>query len=661
MKKSKAFKQDESIITELQEHYQAWTDDNKKRQTRVNGWNDITDAYYGKLPDNWPFMSRTVDPRLRTSIVEKNARLLNKTLRGKLGPREGGDVAGSIINNAVIDYQWDRAKFGGTMQEKLSECDIDSRLYQSKFVYVYWKTDKNKKKQILFDGNEMMPLDIRDCGLDYNAKSIDDANWFQWRRWITYEDLEKMNLKNFSELKKRIKDPKFINQDRRDTEWQSRLKNIKGLEDRMGRDKAFPVLELVIEFRKDEFYYFLPDMNLILDDMDNPYEHNMIPIRQLRYFPVQDDNLGESEVEPVLPLWRAIQATLCSFMDEVIIKMRPPLKVVEGQARAETIVWSPEAQWLVDNPNAITEMAGSGEAVRYFTNSYPALISAFNIAMGDLSQNTSNIDPLAADKTATEVKAIQRQQNARDEKNQQTLAEFIKGIVMMWLSNNRQYLFRDPAKSEHILKILGEEKYREFQQLGMDEMIMTDEATQQIADIVTQMTESGIDVTDDQIANMTDAVKIPKYPVLENPNEKHIDKVVIKPKMKLDETGQLAELSVVPQDLTGEYDYIPDVKSMEAGAGEAMSFARNQLINQVQSPTMINALQTQGWMPKFKELLVASFEEEGLKDAQRFFEKVQPGADGAAEGSGLPGRPTGVQPLPKAPTQEKITQQMAQS
>lgn len=648
-------------VNELQEHYQAWTEDNQKRQTRDNGWNDITDAYYGKLPEDWPFTSRTVDPRLRTSVIEKNARLLNKTLRGQLAPREGGDIVSAGINNKLIDYQWETANEGGTMQEKLSTCDIDGRLYQSKFVYVYWKTKKNKDGDTIFDGNEMMPLDIRDCGLDPNADNIYNANWFQWRRWMLVEDLEKAKFKNIGELKGMMKDPKKINQSRRDVKWQSRLKNIKGLEDRMGRDKAFPVIEVVYEFRKDRTIVFSPLYNLILEDKDNIYDHGMIPIDQLKYYPVSDDNLGESEVESVLPLWRATQACLCGFMDEVVLKMRPPLKVVEGAARTETIVWGPEAQWLVDNPNAITEMAGSGEAVRYFTNSYPALISAFNVALGDLSQNTSNVDPLNAEKTATEIKAVQKQQNARDEKNQQVLAQFIKNIVMKWLSNNKQFLFRNPEKHTHIMRILGKEKFQEFKDIGLDEMVLTEEAAEQIADIVSQMAESKLEISNAEINQMIDAVKIPKYPVITNPDEKDLDKLEIKPKMELDDSGKLAKIRLTERDLRGHYDYIPDVKSMESGAGEAMAFARNQLINLVQSPTMVNALQMQGVMPDFKSLLIASFEEEGLKDAQRFFKDLPQEGTPTPEGTGLPGRPPGVAPLPQAPSGEQIKQQVAQA
>ena len=77
------------LINELDEHYLGWTEDNDQRMTRKNGWNDITDAYWGKLPSNWPYQSKVIDPRIQTSLKEKNARLLNSKLRGDLTPRDG--------------------------------------------------------------------------------------------------------------------------------------------------------------------------------------------------------------------------------------------------------------------------------------------------------------------------------------------------------------------------------------------------------------------------------------------------------------------------------------------------------------------------------------------------------------------------------------------
>ena len=79
-------------ILEVKEHYNQWTEDMEKRLNRKNGYNDVTDAYWGRLPDDWPYMSRVVDPRIRTSLNEKNGRLLNSKLRGRVVPRDRKSV-----------------------------------------------------------------------------------------------------------------------------------------------------------------------------------------------------------------------------------------------------------------------------------------------------------------------------------------------------------------------------------------------------------------------------------------------------------------------------------------------------------------------------------------------------------------------------------------
>lgn len=623
---------DEQILKEVNSHYTAWTQDVNIRLTRKFGWNDITDAYYGKLPDDWPFTSRTTDPRIKTTLLDKNARLLNGKLRGRLIPRESGDTISARINNALLDYQWDRADDGGSMQVKLSISDIDTRLYQSKFGLVKWKCVYNDDGTIKFENNEFTPLDIRDCGMDFSAGHIKNAKWFQHRGWEFVVDLEnetdtngKPMFANLNKIKSDLaqKDNGNNVSSERNSEYTRRVKQLRGLEDRVGTDIAFPVIEVVTEYREDEWITFAPHHNVILRRIKNPYKHGKIPVVQLRYYPLQDDPLGESEVEPVIPLWRAIQATLCGYMDEVILKMRPPLKVIEGQARLETIVYDPEAQWLMSRPDAITEMQSSGQAIQYFQATYTALVSAFNTAMGAFSEGISNIDLTKPDKTATEIKATQKQQNVRDQKNQNDLAEFIKDIMMFWLSNNKQFIFSDPKKIEYVIRVVGKENFAYFQQAGLDQSVLSPEAAKTIADIMDQ----NPNMTDGEIQQMVQAGSMPKYPVLMNPNEKDPNKYNIKPKMKVNETGDIADISIVPEDLDGQYDYIADVKSMAVGAMEELMQGRQNAINTLTAnPNIIQALAAEGYKPKIKELLSQSFEDLGLSDSDKFFEKITQGA-----------------------------------
>jgi len=617
---------DSTLMNELSSHYAMWTEDNDKRATRKDGWNTITDAYYGVLPPDWPYTSRVVDPRIRTSLIEKNARLVNGKLRGRLVPREGGDTLKAEIKNAMLDHNWDNANEGGTMNAKIALADLDTRLYGSKFALVKWKTERDSDGKLIYDANEMIPLDLRDCGIDPASTHIRNAKWFQHRAWEFVEDLETQTdvsgaavYENIGKLKRLIKEKQQGKSSQRKNKYISRVKQIRGLEDRTGEDIAFPIAEIVTEYRCGRWITFSPEYKIVLRDIPTPYKHKKIPVAQLRYYQTQDDPIGESEVEPVLPLWRAIQATICGYMDEVILKQRPPLKVIEGAVRIETIVYGPEAQWLMDRPDAVTEMQSNGEAVRYFQTTYGALTSAFNTATGDLSQGTSAVDPFNTDKTATEVRATERQRNVRDQKNQNDLADFIKDIMLMWCSNMQQFVFSDPKKQNYVLKIVGREKFKKFLKAGYGDMELPYEVTRQIQELI----EENPDMSDDEIVTLSQIGLVPKYPVVEDPSKPEAERSTTT-KLKMGDDGDTAELYIVPEDLEGVDDYIPDVKSMASSYEDDMMKARTQLLGLITSnPATVQMLASEGYRPKMKDILVDTLTDTGLRDSERYFEKLE--------------------------------------
>ncbi len=646
----------EDILQVVQQHYLDWTEDRDIRMTRENGWNDVLDAYFGRLPENWPYLSRVVDPRLRTTIVEKKARLTNSKLRGRLVPREGADIVTARINNALLDFQWDNAQDGGSMNYKWGLMDQDTRLFASCFGLVTWKYEEDEDGRVIFNGNEFKPLDVRNVGLTH-GDNVRNAKWVQVSDWLTVDELENENelpgeskYPGLSELKAKLAEN---SQDRRDANYISRIKELKGLTDRLGDDRAYPVIEVVTEYRTDRWITFSPKHNVILRDIDNPYKHGKIPVVQLKYFPLSDDPWGESEVESVLPLWRAIQATLCGFLDTMNIHMRPPLKILEGLARMETIEWGAEAQWIINQENAITEHQGSGEPLRYFQTTYSSLVAAFNTAMGDSSQGIGAFDPFNPDKTATEVRKMEKQQNVRDQDNQNALSDALKDMMGMWLSNNQQFLFANPDMHEYVLKIIGEKDFAFFKRAGLDEMTLDEETTRIIADVVEQQ---GGEISDLQLQQLVEAGSVPLHPVVENPGEKNPEKIKIKPKMRIDDTGTEAEISLVPEDLNGTFNYVPDVKSMSIGADEAFQEARKQATDLIfNNQNVLQLLQQEGKKPNATEILTEIFEEAGTKDPSRFFsdiqsQDVQPGATQAASPQPAMGQP-GLPAAPIAPPQ----------
>lgn len=641
---AKEIKKALGILGEVQEHYQYWTEDNDTRRTRKNGWDDVTDAYWGKLPKNFPYNSQIVDPRIRTSLIEKNARLINNKLRGRLVPRESGDVIKARLNNAILDFQWDNASEGGSMLQKVAMSDIDARLYASKFALVTWryecKKGKDGKEKTIFNGNEMRPLDIRDCGIDPSADNIKNAKWFQYREWKHLDEIDSINDASptkeqdaikIAKLKTMVMDSK---QSRRDNAYTNRVLSNKGLTDRVGTDSAFPVVELVTEYRRDKWITFSPDYNIIIREIDNPYAHGKIPVAQLCYYPIAGDPLGESEVEPVLPLWKGIQAVLCGFLDNYATHVQPPLKIRESATKIETIIFGPAAQWLMNDPSSdVMEFTGSQHPLNYFQTTYLSLVSAYNTAMGDASAGVSNIDPTSNKRTATEIRNSTSQQNHRDQRNQAVLSEFLSDIMMMWLSNNRQFLLLDNKQEPYLLKIVGSDNFNYFKRAGLDEMTASTEAVNHISQIIE---EQGGNVGDADINEMLQAGEMPRYPVVSKGKQ-------ILPKMEMNEMNDEAVVRVTPEDMDGDYDYIADVRSMASGAIQEQMDGRGKIMEMMQNPQILQMLQAEGIKLNTKELLTSVFEDFGLKDADRYFTKMEQsemtGANGQPQTAGQDAQP----------------------
>lgn len=637
----------DTILQEVQQHYNDWNGDNEIRRSRENGWNDIIDAYNNVLPSDWPFLSRVVAPLIRTTLVEKKARLTNSKLRGRVLPREGSDGLGARIHNSLGDFQWDTATEGGTMNAKWGEMDIDSRMFGSKFAYIPWFYETDDDDKVIRNGNGMTPLDPNNCGLDPNCTHIRDARWFQMREFVTLEDLEHesnvpgiQKYPGLGELKKKLSQK---NQNTRDAQYTARNLELKGLEDRMGRDKSFPVIEKVIEFRDDKFICFAPAYNVKLAEYKNPYKHRKIPIIQLRYYPLLNDPWGQPEIEAVLPIWRAIQAVINGFLDTMMIHIRPPLKVLENGARMETIQWGPEATWIVTRMDAIQEFQGSGEALEYFQTTLTALIAEFNKAMGDLSMGVSNLETFAKDKTATEVKRTEKQQNVRDQDNQNQLADAINDMMSMWISNNQQFLFADPGASDYVLRIVGKDAYNAFLKAGYDAMTVPDETIIALKEIIDMR---GGQMQPEEIQSLYNAGEVPLHPVIEDPKVTNPYKQTFKPKMSLSEDGSSATLFVLPPDLEGMYDYVADVKSMSMGAGSEMLQSQNNLLETIINPGVVSLLQQQGVRPNVKELIESISENSGLTDAEKYFGTID-AVTGPGQGIQQPGLPGLPAPTPQ--------------
>lgn len=610
---------EENTFSQLKRHYEFATQETDKRRTgagRVGSisFDEADELFRSWLNENkWPYDALLFDPRVFTFIFEKNARLFSNKIKGRLIPREGGDVLAAEINSELLDFQWDQANHDGTMLEKWSLMDLNTRKYGGAFGLCKWRYEVDSNKKVVFDGPEMKVLNNRDCLPDPTATSIESCNWFQVREYVTLQDLERVNdqsrgkpiYKNLDQLKESVGGDSTRGGDARDTNWVSRNRTIAGLtSDPYGQDEVFKTVEIVTEYRKDKWYTFCPKHGVILREIDNPYGNYEIPIVMLRYFVIDDDLYGLSEIEPVKSLQKAINALVSQYVDEINQKLYSPIAIGPG-VRQHTLEWGKGARWQMNNPLTDYRLVESqSNAAQFFNNTYSMLVSAFMSAIGETSLGVSNIGSFQKDKTATEVKQLIQQRNARDAKNQNSLSESIKRQMMLWHQMNQKMLFTDPEKRSYIIRIVGKDAVEYFQQQGLDKYGLTSEAAtlaQQNPDMNPQ------------------ALETPLYPV--NTGSEKEPKII--PKFSYNQIGRTGSLVIEPEDLKGNFDFIADVQSMQLGAGDDEKTGRDAAMKTIlQSPVTIQLLQQDKVKPKFRELLIAWLADNGFKDAEKYFETI---------------------------------------
>jgi hypothetical protein len=350
----------------------------------------------------------------------------------------------------------------------------------------------------------------------------------------------------------------------------------------------------------------------------------------LRYYAIDDDLYGLSEIEPVKGLQKAINALLCQYVDEINQQLYSPIAIGPG-VRQHTLEWGKGARWVMNNPMTDFRLVESrSNAAQFFNNTYSVLVAAMMNALGESSLGVSNVDRYQNDKTATEVKQLQQQRNARDSFNQIFLADSIKRMMQLWHSMNQLLLFSDPQKQHFILRVVGKEYLDYLTDKGLDSTTsISDEALSTLVEA-----QQVLDEKSQEAIKPTDFSSI-KYPV----TYKEDGEEVTKPKLMLDDDGKTGELIVTPDDLTGTFDFVVDVQPMQSSAEDDRKQAQQQAVSiMITNPNVPLLLQQEGVKPKFKQLFVDWLEAQGFSDADKYFETIpqNPAPAGGPQGGMSP-------------------------
>lgn len=622
-------KQEQDAFIEVYRHYKLSDEDLRARTRDFDRKDILFRSHINK--NNWPYRALVFDPRIFTILYEKTSRILANKPRGRMQPRESGDALGAKINNEILDFQWDdNERVDETpMLAKWALMDLNARKYGASFALCKWHYQKqvstddkgNKKSKIFFDGPNFKPWNNRD--VLHNPSYSTVKNWIQLRDYVTFNELSDINdtarskpvYKNLDLLKQSILDQSKKTGDQRSNNYVVKNLSLKGLQDFLGRDEAFKTIELITEYRPDRWITFAPKHGVILRDIPNPYDHGQIPVVQLKYYPIDDDIYGLSEIEPVEKLQNAINALLNQYLDSINMALYTPLKVrnTNGAVAMHTLEFGPGKKWLMNDPNTdVVAHTQSTAGVAEFTSTYRFLVSALQEAMGETSASVSNQAPGSADKTATEIKDLAVSRNARDNFNQIFLAEAIKKQMMFWFKMNQQFMFNKGEKNK-VIQIAGKDAIKFFQNMGLDANGLTDDAVEMLGD---PNLASSVQPAD---------LEQPMFPVT-GPDGQPTTK------FSMEAGGQYGTLVLEPEDLSGNYDYIPDVGSMSDSASDTEIKAKGDFLSRVTGvdpttgqPTGINQMiQAEGKRIKASDLLIDYAEDIGFTDADQYIENAQP-------------------------------------
>lgn len=623
---------EEELFADLQKHYSMAEDDLNVRKSQFDTADELFRSYIDE--DTWPYQSLIFSPRIFTAIFEKTSRLIGVKPKGRLVPREGGDVLGAKINNEILSFQWDDASRidGEPLIAKWALLDMNARKYGASFAMVKWEYTRKIEKDSTsegkeptfksvpyFDGPGIRVLNNRD--VLYNPSYSTIKNWIQVREYLTLSELLATNdaargepiYKNLDDLREKVKSQmKTVN--RRDNNFQSRNKSIKGLTDNLGQDETNRTIEIVTEYRDYRWITFAPKLGVIIRDIPNPYKHQQIPIICLKYYPIDDDLYGLSEIEPVEKLQKALNAISSQYVDAINMELYKPVMVDSTRVRMHTLEFGPAKKWIVsgDPATAIRPYDTNVSAsIAAFRQTYSMLVGEMQEALGETSSSTGQQDAATGgDRTATEIRDLDKQRLARDNFNQIFLSEAIKKQMMFWHSMNQQFYF-DTGETSKIIRLTDKDSIAFFEKQGLGEEGVSEGASQQVIDAHA----AGLNVDPTQFMEPVHGVET---------------EMGMMPKLEKSQMGGYAELRAEPQDLMGDYDYIADIESMMPPNSEQLIAAKREAIALAKDPAVQQMLMQEQKSIKLSELMEDYFEQLGFKDAGKYFGElpVQPMLNG---------------------------------
>lgn len=440
----------------------------------------LESLYWGSLnaktnPSATNWRSQVVD-NIAFEVVEKTvSHLFGGDPKGKFLPVEPGDEMGAIVNQALFDWQWNYP--GQNMKRKMRDLGLQMAIMGLGFGVLDWRyetrtrkrvnvidedtTEEIEEEYVAWDSPYFKALYLYDCYADPAATSIEEMEWFIYEEYTTLDKLKSMNngkTKPFINLAK--VEEKLRDKDASERNNGNIVNDIRG----MGLNNKKKRLKVRRMLTRNKRIAYLPDIDVLIEDRDNPYNHGDLPVHLIVDYSYPNQLFGRGEIEPVKTQQLALNSIINQRLDNVELVLNTGFKARAGSRYAHT--WKVKPGWvaLVEDtkdlePIIIPDVTSGTflQTTNYFKDSVTRVLGHVDFTTRNETKN---------DKTATEIRTRQGEQNARLREKEKYIDEFMMRLANQWRELNAQYI-----TTEKLIRIVGADaqKYLQEQQMRLEE------------------------------------------------------------------------------------------------------------------------------------------------------------------------------------------------
>lgn len=282
------------------------------------------------------------------------------------------------------------------------------------------------------DDPTMEPIDLRDCWWPEGARTLEEADWFIQRSWLSKDAIErlvKVGVYKREDVDRMEEASEHSSGNAGMEDWEQELYNISRTKDMFE----------VHEYWTGERFITVGNREVLLRDEDNPFWHKRKPFLAVQLRPELFSLMGVSDVELLKDLQEMVWSLANQRLDNLELVNNAIIMLREDIMDKDSFVWGPREQWEVPDKDAVTMWTPDVTAAQVSMPAEQAL-------RGDM-QNVTGAMPFVGgtdsgmdQETATGVSIVTQLAQQRVTRRRQRMIDHYSEVAEFFSELNRQFI-----------------------------------------------------------------------------------------------------------------------------------------------------------------------------------------------------------------------------